>query len=340
MSWKATAHIKELTHAPNGEAITSSEKLVLLIIADYFNDEKQCAWASVPTIAKNAVLTDRRVRQIVHSAEKKGLLRITHRTGDSNVYELPTLDSLAESEIISPLKSASPTPEILSTPLKPASPPPLKPASGKPQLEPSCIEPSGIEPQKPRARAIPKTKDLIPLPEDFSLTDEMCEWATAQCKGKGLEIDVGLLTERFKNHALANNRKQVDWQAAWRNWILTAIENGWGIAKPKGVENATSEFSKGVGNGRTNAGQTSSAPGGYKAPKPKLATEQAELLAVSGLALGNGEKQPLETVPLSAPQDHAEGIGDSSTDVRRAEAISLASAPGFTPTSEPRRRFG
>jgi hypothetical protein len=137
MSWKATAHIKELTHAPNGEAITRSEKLLLLIIADYYNDEKRCAWASVPTIAKNALLSERRVRQVFQSLTEKRALLAIHRSGKSSIYKLPTLTP----EIISGVKSTSPTPEISSIPLKPASPPPLKPSSGKPQLEPSCIEP-------------------------------------------------------------------------------------------------------------------------------------------------------------------------------------------------------
>jgi hypothetical protein len=37
-------------------------------------------------------------------------------------------------------------------------------------------------------------------------------------------INLARETEKFKNHAKANDRRQVDWQAAWRNWMLKAQE--------------------------------------------------------------------------------------------------------------------
>ncbi|MEW6129604.1 MAG: helix-turn-helix domain-containing protein [Acidobacteriota bacterium] len=160
MSWKATAHVKELTHAPGGEPLTRSEKLLLLIIADYYNDEKKCAWASVPTIAENALLSQRRVQQVSRSAEMKGVLRVTHRNGKSNVYRLPTLDgSNGEpqgGEIISPLKSASPpgvksaSPggEIFDEGVKSTSPHGVKHVSPELILEPQILEPQKEPPPR------------------------------------------------------------------------------------------------------------------------------------------------------------------------------------------------
>ena len=33
-----------------------------------------------------------------------------------------------------------------------------------------------------------------------------------------------LETERFTNHAVANGRSLLDWDAGWRNWVLKAEE--------------------------------------------------------------------------------------------------------------------
>jgi len=30
--------------------------------------------------------------------------------------------------------------------------------------------------------------------------------------------------ERFTNHALATDRRQVDWDRAWQNWVLTELD--------------------------------------------------------------------------------------------------------------------
>jgi hypothetical protein len=37
-------------------------------------------------------------------------------------------------------------------------------------------------------------------------------------------INLARETEKFVNHAHAHDRRQVDWEAAWRNWMLKAQE--------------------------------------------------------------------------------------------------------------------
>jgi hypothetical protein len=46
-------------------------------------------------------------------------------------------------------------------------------------------------------------------------------------------VDVQRELERFRNHARANDRRQADWNAAWRNWLLKAEEYASRQAKPK-----------------------------------------------------------------------------------------------------------
>lgn len=57
------------------------------------------------------------------------------------------------------------------------------------------------------------------LPEDFSITPEMYQWATS----KGLTINLTTSTEKFINHwtaASGSNATKLNWVAAWRNWML------------------------------------------------------------------------------------------------------------------------
>lgn len=97
MSWKASAHVKELKEGSNGEPLTRSEKLLLLVLADYYNEEQKCAWPSITTLAAEAMLSPRRTQELLRSAERKGVLIIHANTRDdggsaTNSYSYPLLD--------------------------------------------------------------------------------------------------------------------------------------------------------------------------------------------------------------------------------------------------------
>lgn len=96
VSWKASAYVKELIRAPNGDRITRSEKLLLLVIADSYNDDESGARPSIHTLAEQTLLSARRVRELQRSSERKGVLSIASRQrsdGGSmqNFYSLPGL---------------------------------------------------------------------------------------------------------------------------------------------------------------------------------------------------------------------------------------------------------
>jgi hypothetical protein len=85
-----------------------------------------------------------------------------------------------------------------------------------------------------------KAKRAATLPDDFSVDDEMTNWALA--KGFSFQ-EIDEQTERFQNHAVATGRKQVDWKRSWMNWLTSPINkphtpktaNGFG---PKGPDAA------------------------------------------------------------------------------------------------------
>lgn len=91
MSWKATAHVKGLERGTNGVKITRAEKLVLFVIADYYNEDMGCAWASRATIARESLTSERHLVRVTQEMQKKGLLGVETRNGNSNLYTFPGL---------------------------------------------------------------------------------------------------------------------------------------------------------------------------------------------------------------------------------------------------------
>jgi uncharacterized protein YdaU (DUF1376 family) len=79
------------------------------------------------------------------------------------------------------------------------------------------------------------------LADDFAVTDQMVSWA----KEKGLQIDVNLETEKFKNYyASVAGQKGVklDWVATWKNWMLNARGNHNGTGRKKDIDQTLNEY--------------------------------------------------------------------------------------------------
>ena len=86
------------------EGLEPQEKLLLVILADHFNDKEGAAWAGQARIAKMMGVSDRQVRRLQVSLVSKGLLNVELRTGQSNLYRMVTPDLLSY-----PLGHKSPT---------------------------------------------------------------------------------------------------------------------------------------------------------------------------------------------------------------------------------------
>lgn len=80
--------------------------------------------------------------------------------------------------------------------------------------------PSGDPPAKARSRRKPE----VTIPDGFPDAEALDD-ARNQADRHGAEIDPRRQAERFRNHALQNDRRCRDWRAAWRNWIDTAAED-------------------------------------------------------------------------------------------------------------------
>jgi hypothetical protein len=82
------------------------------------------------------------------------------------------------------------------------------------------LAPEAKAPELPKSDSVSAARWVAkqrkhPLPEDFTVTDEMRAWAEAEAPG----VDVDFETEKFSDHARAGRRLLLDWGAGWRNWI-------------------------------------------------------------------------------------------------------------------------
>ena len=91
MSWKATAYVKDLQQAPNGQKITCSEKLIMFVLADCYNEDYHRAWPSVRRLAISALMTERHARRVLRTLESKCLVQVIkkHDMGHTNAYRFP-----------------------------------------------------------------------------------------------------------------------------------------------------------------------------------------------------------------------------------------------------------
>jgi hypothetical protein len=100
-------------------------------------------------------------------------------------------------------------------------PPDLRPPTSDPEGDPEgeAAEVSAEREKKPRVKAVaPK----LPIPEDWQPTDNHFALATSQ--GVSLKTEA----EKFRSHALSNDRRQASWNHAFTTWLLKAPSYGGG----------------------------------------------------------------------------------------------------------------
>lgn len=92
--------------------LTSTQKLVLLALADWANDEGLC-WPSIDRVALKASLTSRGVQKTIRALEEMQFLRKEEIKGRVNKYwvSLPTNDVHPRTTFTPPVSQVHPSPE-------------------------------------------------------------------------------------------------------------------------------------------------------------------------------------------------------------------------------------
>jgi uncharacterized phage protein (TIGR02220 family) len=113
MSWAATGFVKKLRQSHTGEPITKAEKLVLFVLADYHNEDRGDAWASLRHLANESLSTPSGLVRTLRSLEEKGILRIIRPAGTNakqltNRYQFVGLDCPAITPVDNPALADQP----------------------------------------------------------------------------------------------------------------------------------------------------------------------------------------------------------------------------------------
>jgi hypothetical protein len=104
--------IKIMTAVWDREDLSSTQKLVLLALADWANDDGLC-WPSINRLAIKASLTSRAVQKTIRSLEDAGFIRREEVLGKGNRYWIsaPLNDVHPCPTFTPPLNDVHPTPE-------------------------------------------------------------------------------------------------------------------------------------------------------------------------------------------------------------------------------------
>ncbi|WP_292041104.1 MULTISPECIES: hypothetical protein, partial [unclassified Brevundimonas] len=81
------------------------------------------------------------------------------------------------------------------------------------------ISPQAGQPAEPTRR-----KPKRAIPDGFPTAEAIAEQQT-KARSVGANLDVANQAERFRNWAISNDARYVDWAATWRNWCDRAIKN-------------------------------------------------------------------------------------------------------------------
>lgn len=86
-----SGRVKRITCGINGEAITTTQKLLMMLLADYHNEEEGTAWPSMSTLSRQCLSDERTIQRAVKHLESCGLLAVERGTGNvrSTYFLLP-----------------------------------------------------------------------------------------------------------------------------------------------------------------------------------------------------------------------------------------------------------
>ncbi len=183
------------------------------------------SWQSRAKLAAHTGQGERQITAHLRTLRDCGFLEIKRRFNGSSLYRktMPNERKVAEykrREIAEYDARKTAAPLRGKSPIKTGGKLPPNPLTLNPLNEPSGGEHprgdlfgaiAGAAEAKSRRRA------SRPLPESWTPPDDAYEFgARLGLTSQRVELE----TAKFRNHATANDRRQVDWTASWRNWLL------------------------------------------------------------------------------------------------------------------------
>lgn len=188
--------------------VSASEKLLLLVLANYADENMSC-WPSHKRLSEDACLSQRTILTLLRGLEERRIItrRERFRRDGSRTSDLITL--YFSGEVISPPPEDCDTPPTQST------------AGGGARISPlTTFEPSvnhQIEPSSLVARSAPSTRRASKrVPDSWSPTERTIKALVDEGHEAGA-LERALT--RMRDHEFKSARS--DWDAAFRNWVRT-----------------------------------------------------------------------------------------------------------------------
>lgn len=187
-----------LTWAFKQEGLTMTEKFVLIALADYADENNTC-FPSYGKTAARVSASKSTVQRAVRSLEEKGFLRVVegkraNGSQTSNRYMLAPGSHSDTRGVVTVTRGGSHSDQGALV-------------TGDHPLTPSI---------NPQSNSASRRKPSRPIPEDWQPLDRH------QQKAREKNLDLNTQVQAFTNHALANDRRCVDWGRAFDNWLLKA----------------------------------------------------------------------------------------------------------------------
>lgn len=200
--------------------IPQGQKFLLVALCDHANDDGVC-WPGQDSLAQKCSMTEKTIGRHIEWLEARGYLRSQRRQEGrkrlSDCYFID-LDAPQEPDILEPDNLEGSKLEGSKTSPKNPTICPHEPdnLSGSFNDEPS-IEPSVNRQVRARATRIP---------ENWEPSEKLITWTREKAPHWTPE-KFCLVLEKFKNYWLAasgKNASKLDWDATWRNWVLSDLE--------------------------------------------------------------------------------------------------------------------
>jgi DNA-binding MarR family transcriptional regulator len=100
MSWEMAGRVKRILAGRNGEPISTTDKLLLLILADYHDPESGYAWPSVKILAEQCLSTERTIQTSLRHLEKCNLVKTEMKAGKRSKYFLLPVEKGGENSAV------------------------------------------------------------------------------------------------------------------------------------------------------------------------------------------------------------------------------------------------
>lgn len=230
-----------LEQIQDDRALSPSAFCIAFAIARHLNRRTGQAFPGRDALAAMTGLSVRQVTDHVQALRDRGHLSVRRRRNQSTLYRPIMPQDVRQAAQPDVRKTAGPKRQDVRKSAPRMCDEPHIGMCGQPQPNP-LKEPSEKEPfegeraseelfarlEQPQAaiarieaERAERRKSPRPLPDEWRPPDDAYEVGARI----GLTADqVEQETERFRNHAKAHDRRQADWSAAYRNWLLKAVE--------------------------------------------------------------------------------------------------------------------